>query len=183
MNRRTYLELMAKAGLLASLPFSTAFKNYANAKNGAITEIFLNEQDFQFVATISETIIPKTDTIGAIEAGVPHFVDLYLKNCFTEAHQKTYLESLRKYNSYLIEKSVNLLEANEVLTKQLIADEVSITSEEKPFREFIRQTKSMVIKGYFCNQKAVVQNLYYKAIPGEYQACTNISTIGKAWIN
>jgi hypothetical protein len=172
-----------KAGLLASLPFSTAIESFANSSNHTYTDFFLNEEDFQFIAIISETIIPKTDTIGAIDAGVPHFVDLYIKNCFTESRQKIFLQSLRRYHDYLVGKSINVVAVNEALTKQFIADEISSSVEERPFREFIRQTKAMVVKGYFTNQKAVMQNLFYKAVPGEYQACIDTSTIGKAWIN
>jgi hypothetical protein len=175
--------MMMKAGLLASLPFSTAFESFANSANNTFLDIFLKEEDLQFIAVISETLIPKTETIGAIEAGVPHFVDLYVKNCFTESRQKNYLEILRKYHDYLVGKSISLATTNDALTKQLIEDEISTTLEGRPFRDFIRQTKSMVVKGYFTNQKAVMQNLFYKAVPGEYQACIEIKTIGKAWTN
>jgi gluconate 2-dehydrogenase gamma chain len=183
MNRRTYLELMMKAGLLATLPFSALLETHAAIPNNGFADLFLEEKDFQFLATISETIIPQTETIGAIEAGVHHFADLYIKHCFTESRQRNFVESLKKYYEYLNQNSIPIDKTNEALTKQFISDELSTSIETRPFKEFIRQTKIMVVKGYFTNQKAVQQNLYYKAVPGNYQACIDIATIGKAWIN
>ncbi|MBY0480521.1 MAG: gluconate 2-dehydrogenase subunit 3 family protein [Chitinophagaceae bacterium] len=183
MNRRTYLELMMKTGLLASLPFANALKSYGAGIAEGLPEVFFSEEDFAFLAMISETILPKTDTIGAIEAGVPHFIDLYVKNCYTELRQNNYLDQLRKYREYLNAKSINLLKVNEDLTNQLIADELCDTADKRAYCDFIRQTKLMALKGYFTNQKAVMQNLYYKAVPGTYNGCIELSTIGKSWIN
>lgn len=183
MNRRTYLELMMKTGMLASLPFANALKSFGARSTEGFPESFFGEQDFAFIAIISETILPTTDTIGAIEAGVPHFIDLYVKNCYTDLRQKNYLDQLRKYHAYLSEKSIDLLKANVELTNQFIADEVSDSAEKRAYRDFIKQTKSMALKGYFTNQKAILQNLYYKAVPGSYNGCIDFSTIGKPWIN
>lgn len=183
MNRRTYLELIMKTGLLTSLPFANALKSYAANSNVALTEVFFSEQEFAFIAIISETILPTTDTIGAIDAGVPHFIDLYVKNCYAEFRQKNYLEQLSNYKAYLLEKSIDLVKTNATLTKQFIFDEQNESIDNKANRDFIRQTKSMVLKGYFTNQKAITQNLYYKAVPGTYNGCLELSTIGKSWIN
>jgi hypothetical protein len=172
-----------KTGLLASLPFANALKSYGAISSVEMPEVFFNEHDFVFISIISETILPTTETIGAIDAGVPHFIDLYVKNCFTETRQNNYLVLLKKYQAYLTEKSIDLLKLNDALTAQLIADEISEAVEKGGYRDFIRQTKSMVLKGYFTNQKAIMQNLYYKAIPGTYNGCVELSTIGKSWIN
>jgi phosphoenolpyruvate carboxylase len=172
-----------KTGLLASLPFTNALKSYGASSIEELPEAFFSEQEFAFIAIISETILPTTETIGAIDAGVPHFIDLYVKNCLNESRQKNYLDQLRKYQEYLIEKSLELAKVNELLTTQLIADEISIAADKRVYREFIKQTKSMALKGYFTNQKAVMQNLYYKAVPGSYNGCIDFSSIGKPWIN
>jgi hypothetical protein len=169
--------------MLTTLPFATALKSYGANSDERLLEAFFEEQDLAFIAVISETILPTTNTIGAIEAGVPHFIDLYVKNCFTETRQNNYFDQLRKYRAYLSGKSIELSKINEALTAQFIRDEISNTTETIIFRDFIRQTKSMVLKGYFTNQKAITQNLYYKAVPGTYNGCIELSTIGKSWIN
>ncbi|MCH1510339.1 MAG: gluconate 2-dehydrogenase subunit 3 family protein, partial [Akkermansiaceae bacterium] len=55
----------------------------------------LNQGDLNFfrpaqraqVAMIAEAIIPETDTPGAIEAGVPEWIEVIVKDCFEEADQ------------------------------------------------------------------------------------------------
>jgi hypothetical protein len=169
--------------MLASLPFAAALKSFGANSIEGFSEAFFNEQDLAFIAVISETILPTTETIGAIDAGVPHFIDLYVKNCYTETRKKNYLDLLKKYQVYLTEKSIDLLKVNDALTAQMIADEISEAAEKRVYRDFIKQTKSIALKGYFTNQKAIMQNLYYKAVPGSYNGCIDFSTIGKPWIN
>ena len=42
---------------------------------------------------IAEAIIPKTDTPGAIEAGVPAWIEVIVKDCFEEADQRIILDA------------------------------------------------------------------------------------------
>src|SRR5438105_405445 len=61
--------------------------------------VFFNEDQAKIVSELAETIIPKTDTPGAKDVGVPNFIDMMLKDCYKEDDQKSFLEGLSKFDA------------------------------------------------------------------------------------
>ena len=57
---------------------------------------FLNDDQASIVSQIAEIIIPKTDTPGAKEAGVPAFIDQMLNEVYSEEDQKRFTSGLQK---------------------------------------------------------------------------------------
>jgi gluconate 2-dehydrogenase gamma chain len=79
-DRRKVLKLFGAIGATCAYPFAgeelygqTAHEhsNAAPASPGR----FLNDADFKTVARIADLIIPPSDTAGAIQAGVPEYID------------------------------------------------------------------------------------------------------------
>ncbi|NOT77073.1 MAG: gluconate 2-dehydrogenase subunit 3 family protein [Cyclobacteriaceae bacterium] len=50
------------------------------------------------MSEVAQIIIPKTDTAGAKEAGVPGFIDQILRECYKEKDQQRYLEGLKAFD-------------------------------------------------------------------------------------
>jgi hypothetical protein len=181
MTRREYIEMMLKAGVLYALPFAGFISSCETATDRRGQ--FLNTEDFAFLECITESIIPQTNTIGAKEAGVPHFIDLYLQNCMDETSQKEYLKNLVSYRKYLSELNIDFDKPNERLTNQLVMNEKNKEKTDKKILDFIKSTKTLTLKGYFTNKVAIEQNLLYLPVPKEYKACINFSEVGKVWVN
>jgi hypothetical protein len=179
MTRREYLEMIVKAGLVYSVPFATFLS--CEPREEISKPLFFNEQEFGFMSVLTETIIPKTDTIGAIEAGVPHFIDIYMKYCADEVSQKEYLKNLNTYQTHLSDLKIGIEKPSAELTNQWTKDEKSL--DDKGVLDFMKRTKTMTLKGYFNDQKAIEQNLYYLPVPKEYKACVEVAEVGKMWIN
>src|SRR4051812_18805122 len=59
---------------------------------------FLNEDQASLISAISEIIIPRTDTPGAIDAGVPGFIDKLLKNVYPKENQDGFLKNLADFD-------------------------------------------------------------------------------------
>lgn len=55
---------------------------------------FFNEVERDLVAVLAETIIPRTDTPGAIDAGVPGWIELLVQDCFAPADQQVMKDGL-----------------------------------------------------------------------------------------
>ena len=54
-------------------------------------EFFSNEQGV-LISQLSDIIIPKTETPGAREVGVPGFIDKMLKDVYSPEEQKTFMD-------------------------------------------------------------------------------------------
>src|SRR3954469_749011 len=92
MNRREVLLLLAGT---AAIPNDLlAMGRAVHKKVRAGTLRVLTPQQNETVATIAELIIPKTDTPGAREAGVPAFIDVMLADWGDEDQRQTFTAGL-----------------------------------------------------------------------------------------
>src|SRR5258706_2609247 len=76
MNRREVLLLLAGTAALPDQLLAVGRAVHKKVRAGSLRA--LTPQQNETVATIAELIIPKTDTPGAREAGVPAFIDVML---------------------------------------------------------------------------------------------------------
>ena len=54
----------------------------------------LTEAQRKIVAEVAEMIIPKTDTAGAKDAGVPAFIEMMLKDCYYEPEHLSFMKGV-----------------------------------------------------------------------------------------
>jgi gluconate 2-dehydrogenase gamma chain len=99
MNRR---EALQRAGLV--LGYAVSAPVLAGIMNGCKAQpelpfkpIFLNDNQARLVSELAEIIIPKTDTPGAKDAGVPGFIDKVLSECYKKKDQERYLDGLKAF--------------------------------------------------------------------------------------
>ena len=59
----------------------------------------LIDGDYELVGTLSDIIIPATDTPGARDAGVPAYIDEMLTTWYPEEDREAFLAGLRHLNS------------------------------------------------------------------------------------
>lgn len=155
------------------------------------TPQFLSEEQSQLLSALTELIIPKTDTPGAIEAGVPSFIDSMLDQCldseaqnlFTEGLTKLQQVSLEEHNSEFLKLDDNI---QSDLLKTVAAEENEIIPQNafgsygRP-RTFFKQLKQLTLLGYFSSEMGATQALEYVQVPGSYQGCTTLKPGQKAW--
>src|ERR1700748_3677476 len=100
MNRRDALgrvALLLGGTVVGAELFLSGCKNTPDKNIGAGGTNFSND-DIAYFDEIAETILPRTDTPGAKEAKVGDFMSRIVKDCYTEAEQKTFLDGMNKLN-------------------------------------------------------------------------------------
>src|ERR1041385_5977234 len=96
MKRREALQRAALVlGYTISAPLAAAVLNGCKAKPD-ITFVpkFFSEEQARLVSALSETILPGTNTPGAIDAGVPGFIDDMVGTVYSGIQQKTFTDGL-----------------------------------------------------------------------------------------
>src|SRR2546426_8455088 len=94
MNRREVLLLLAGTGAIPDQLLAIGRAVHKRARVGTLRA--LNAHQNETVATIAELIIPKTDTPGAREAGVPAFIDVMLADWADDDHRQQFTAGLGK---------------------------------------------------------------------------------------
>lgn len=147
---------------------------------------FLSEEQAATVSELAERILPKTDTPGAKDAGVPAYIDLMLKDIFTEEERKQFMDGLSALDKASEDQfgdafvSLTPEQQDEVL-KGMAAkgnEQMNVNSQQKPFF-FLAKELTMV--GFFTSEIGATQFLQYVAVPGNYEECIPLEEVGKAW--
>jgi gluconate 2-dehydrogenase gamma chain len=151
---------------------------------------FFSEEQGLAVSTISEIILPKTETAGAIEVGVPSFIDELVNACYSPEEQIMFTEAYKAFNAEAkagYGKDFNALSAKDQEAFVYKAHEDAIQAQRSGkhsvTRPFVMQIKELTMLGYFSSQVGATEVLQYQAVPGEYKGCVPLSEAGngKTW--
>jgi len=194
MNRREALQQVAwLMGGAVSAPALLGILNGCTAKPAASWKpAFLDEAQGALVAEIAEIMIPRTDTPGAKDVGIPAFIDLMLKDAYPQEDQEKFLAGLKEFEAQAqkqhgrpfmqltaSQQSALVQATNDVATAAARA----YTGDSMPPRPFILMTKELTLLGYFTSQVGATQVLQYNPVPGPYRGCIALSEAGngKTW--
>jgi hypothetical protein len=144
----------------------------------------LNPQQNAMVTTISEIIIPQTNTPGAKAARVNEFIDLILTEWYDDGEKAIFLIGLTDVDTRtrgLFGK--NFVDCGEKLQVEILRaldDEVAearaefrrgSTRRRPPERNFFYMIKQLTLIGYYTSQIGFEQELHGEIIPARHAGC------------
>ena len=95
MNRRHLLHLVVAALGTAALPGSPTLRAIAGEKPHAqASRAVFDAAQRQLVDLLAEMIVPATDTPGALEAGVPAFIEAMVADWYTDTERTIFVQGL-----------------------------------------------------------------------------------------
>ncbi len=121
----------------------------------------------KIIAEVAEMIIPKTNTVGAKDVGVPAFVEMMLKDCYLPPDHQRFLEGLTSL------EQLKFLELNEAerrgalkMMEQQTKEQMKTPSKTVPFW---RLMKELTLLGYFTSEAGIKASFEYVQIPGKLE--------------
>jgi gluconate 2-dehydrogenase gamma chain len=157
---------------------------------------FFTKDQAALVSLLSEIIIPRTETPGAIDAGVPTFIDSLLKDAYTKEDQDNFIKNLTAFNdgskndhgnSFIeCDKSEQLeyfrkLHDETVKTATGGGSSGFWNAANKNSKPFILELKELTLLGFFTSQPGATEVLQYKQVPGPFKGCVPLKEVGKTW--
>jgi hypothetical protein len=167
MNRREVIKNVAiMLGGAFSAPTLMAMNHLEQSTkvNGSVAAFSLTEIQQKIVAEIAEIIIPKTDTVGAKDVGVPAFIEMMLKDCYKAPEHQSFLEGLATM------ERVKFLEINSDERKgvlKLLEQEAKKTTGK--VTPFWRLMKELTLLGYYTSEAGLKASFEYVQIPGRLE--------------
>jgi hypothetical protein len=192
MDRREALKRTALLmGGVVSAPAIMGVLKGCTAKPGINWKpVFLSEDQASVISTVSEIIIPKTDTPGAKDVGVPSFIDQILAEVYSKEDQEAFTNGLTAFNEQAKKEHGDVFaeldeEDQAAFVKKVHDEAVNAPDSEDPAakRPFILQMKELTMLGFFTSEEGATQVLQYDAVPGAYKGCVPLSEAGngKTW--
>ena len=203
MNRRELLRYTAYfTGMAVSAPVASALlagckRDEAVAAGDAVyAPEFFNDDEYTFITKLSDTMIPTTDTPGAVDVGVPEMVDKMVGQVYDEEARGKFRDGLkelmRRMNGDEENPGFAALEGDESLVylqdqdmhyKDSDTDWDSQPEVEGNARNVYFDLKSQIVGAWINSEPIGTEVLAYLPVPGEYIPCGDLQELtgGKAW--
>jgi hypothetical protein len=201
MNRREFLQCVAIliSGASASqLGFSLSVEQtayLANAPNYNTLEVnYFTPTQRKVIAAMTEVIIPRTDTPGAIDAGVPRYIELMAANWLNDEERAIFTAGLHDietripsdygatFDQLAPEQQLAIMEALEDdASESEWYDFGNVQREFVSDAPFICQLKELTIWGFFTSQEGASQVLRYDPMPMFFDGDTPLARDDSSW--
>jgi gluconate 2-dehydrogenase gamma chain len=172
VNRREALQLLMGGAALQLVPFRL-LAELRTARMLLDTQIVtraLDSQQHATVAAIADTIIPKTETSGAVDVGAAPFINLILTEWYTEEERSRFLNGLAdvdvRTNALFKKKFVECSPAQraQILTmlgEQMTKDAHAVRSRipgyrgspAKPNQNFYYMMRNLTLTAYYTSEE------------------------------
>ena len=160
---------MGAIALYTSFPaILSEFISSCKAKDKELRAGFFSEEEFHLIGQIADTLLPATSTPGALQAQVPYFIDLVVKNCINNNDQQLIRKGLKQLDEQYQGKFSSLSSAEKLISLKKI-DEAAF--EDGADKTWFRIIKRLTLIGYFTSQEGMTRALNYVKVPGDYKAC------------
>ena len=181
-DRRKVLKLFGAIGATCTFPFAGEdlygqteheHAHFAPQTPGR----FLNDADFRAVARIADLIIPPTETAGAIQAGVPEYIDLVVSR--EPDHQALIADGLRwldaQAKEFNQERFIELEERDQLSLLEPLCEAADTGKTPARNVQFFALLKRLTADGYYTSKAGLIDELGYKgnAVRASYPECVH----------
>ena len=136
---------------------------------------FYTGEEMALVSRISDLIIPRTETPGAIDVNVPGYMDGLMTDWASSETKSAHRRALRQIRSELaVYARVDFLSASDdVAERALAAFDADRFSEDGDATGYKRM-KGYVSQSYFATEGGAIEELKWVAVPGRWDPSVEI---------
>lgn len=201
MDRRQFLKASSflsggfAIGAVAKLAADPGFTAASGTgRPNALTQAKLSPDQVEQLAWVCETIIPRTDTPGAMDAAVPEFVLNMVNDWLSTDERKVFLEGLAELQSLSAQE--HSAKFAELETQQRIAllESLENDAQDSPWYDFgniqrdyvegapfICQIKELTIFGFYSSEVGAKQVLRHKPMPMSFDGELALGQEDSSW--
>ena len=188
MNRRGALaSLLAISASGALAACGSAEEVAADASNTDVLRYargvkFFSDEEMAKMSAMADTIIPTTDTPGAVAAGVPDTLQGLASEWGDDAYRKYWREGVAKLSGDLDAMAGEDFAALPAAARERVLGQ----HDAKVFGgeaedQFYKDFKRTVATAYYMSEPGATEELAYEAVPGQWIGVAPLSEYPKTW--
>ena len=175
----TRREAIQRAALLAGVALSAEWLGMVGcAQKSAPAKTYLTAAQGATLAAAAERIIPRTDTPGAADVGVPAFIDRLYGEFMTPVEQKLLTEGLQEIDGAATSAHGSGFPALNATQQDAVLRTIATAQQDRDPSSF-GVIRSATILGYFTSEQVGRDVLHYDPVPGAYNSCVPIDQVGR----
>ena len=133
---------------------------------------FYSDQELALVSRISDLIIPRTDTPGALDVKVPGFLDSLMTEWANPETKNNHHEELKELTRMLGEGFATL--PPDTSEQRLAQFDYEAFNGRPISYSGYRSLKSLITQAYFASEDGALQEQKWVAVPGRWDPCVEI---------
>ena len=191
MNRRQFMQLSSlvlAGGAVSGLSLGAEQQQLFSLGRNFIEQpanLFSAAQR-KLLQAVVETIIPRTDTPGALDAKADHFIELCVAEFMTQQERAVFMAGLdslqdafNKQQSELLMLLTELEEQHSDAAWYQLGNRVGNGFDSTA--PFICQLKELSVVGFFMSEVGATQVLRHNHMPGHFDGETHLATDQPSW--
>jgi gluconate 2-dehydrogenase gamma chain len=174
MDRRAAIHSLLQGGLALCLVPGFAEQAWSAVAAGhRPTSRALDTDQVQMIALLADAILPRSDTPGALDVGVPAWIDLVLADYFSDTHRLAFLADLNAIDQAAVARSgahLATLKGAGLLAIIAPLDAATGSTDLTGAQRGYVRLKELVIHGYFTSKPVQQDLLKVVIVPGRFDA-------------
>ncbi|MEL6825533.1 MAG: gluconate 2-dehydrogenase subunit 3 family protein [Pseudomonadota bacterium] len=143
---------------------------------------YFNAQEMALIAAVAQTIIPQTQTAGAVQAGVPKTLQDLATDWGDSEFQQYWRDGLAALGTALTTEDGATFESMSPGERKTALD----THDARVFAaeledKFYKDFKTTVIEAYYMSEPGATEELAYEPVPGEWIGCAPLTEFPRTW--
>ena len=176
INRR---EAIRRAALLAGVALSPSWLTAVDqVGRPAAQGPRLTPAQAAIAGAVADRIIPRTDTPGAADVGVPAFIDLLYGEFMTPEERKMVSDGLNEVDAAAKAAHGGPFTTLAAERQDTVLRNIA-RAEEGKAQGFFRLIRTATVLGYFTSEQVGRNVLHYDPVPGRYDGCVPIDQVGR----
>ena len=147
------------------------------SKAGAASPLRLSPAHRAIIAAASDRIIPRTDTPGAVDVGVPDFIEVMYGGYMTKDEQERLVAGASRLETLSTAAHQKGFVALSSEQQDAVLRTLANPKEARDLAQFT-QLRELTVLGFFTSKTGGTTVLHFDPIPGRYDACIPISETG-----
>lgn len=181
MDRRDLLKMIAAATGVAMVGGDLWAADLKSADAG---KALFTQSDIAFLDEIAETILPKTSTPGAKDAGCGAVMAVMVTDCYELKFQTVFFEGLKSIKALAKKQfgkdfmQLTAAQKHELLSK---LDQDAKLAAANPLPHYFTLLKQLTLMVFFTSKVGATEVLRYVAVPGRYDGNMPYKKGDRAW--
>jgi gluconate 2-dehydrogenase gamma chain len=176
-HRREALKIIGAIGSTCAFPFSSGelYGQHQHPPEGKQADAgkpqFFSPAEFAVISKIADLIIPATDSPGAVDAGVPAYIDMVVRT--NSQHQAVFRTGIALLAKQAGGDFLSLPESRQIGILTPLSDAVDRGDLQGDGEKFFRAIKSMTADGYYTSKAGMSVEIGFRGgtVLSEYPSC------------
>ena len=174
-------EAIRRAALLAGVALSPALVTFVGRAQSAAAKTYLTPAQAAVAGAAAERILPRTDTPGAADVGVPAFLDRFYGEFMSEDEQRLLVASLEAIEAAAKAAHGGPFASLTSAQQDAVLRAIATSQQGRPPSSF-DLLRSTTVLGYFSSERVAKEVLNYDPIPAGFDGCIPLEQVkGRDW--